>query len=301
MLRVLPCIIPGWQAAARSLVLFATATLLVACSAVGLAYRQSTTALYWWLDAQLDLNDAQSTQVRRELDTIYEWHRRQELPRYLGTLDRWQTMAMSDLDATQACAEFAQVRGAMEGFTTHISPALARLVQTLTPAQIAHLKKHQARSNEEYAERTLQGSAKERAERHLERLTERYERLYGPLNAQQTRTLKEEVLRSSFDAQRSYDERVRRQEALRDVFRQVMALPRTPDGEAQAVSLLRQWFAQAWHSPTPGYQAYANTLIRQGCEQFAQVHRHASAEQRQHGVQVLQSYEMSLRDFLPRD
>ncbi len=303
MHRAVPFIISGWRHARLGLVLLALAAVLAACSAVGLAYRQSTTAIYWWLDAQLDLNDAQSTQVRRELDALYVWHRQTELPDYLSTLRRWQSMASQDLTANQICKEFEQVREAMETFGTQASPALARLALTLEPDQIAHLAKHQARDNEEHLEEVVQASREDRMERRLEKLTERYERLYGPLNAAQLEAIKSSVESSSYDPERSFEQRKLRQEQFRAVLRRAVAQEEAnaPAREASVTAEIQQWFDHLSRSPTPGYQEYAANLTREGCAQFARVHQSATAEQRAHAMQLLQSYEVALGAYVVQD
>ena len=65
-----------------------------------------------------------------------------------------------------------------------------------------------------------------------------------------------------------------------------------PDAAAERV---RAHIARIGQSPTPGYQAYSDDLIRQGCAQFAQLHNTTSPEQRADAERVLKGYEEDLR------
>ena len=53
--------------------------------------------------------------------------------------------------------------------------------------------------------------------------------------------------------------------------------------------------ARLRESPEPGYNAYNQALVRQGCAQFATLHNSTSAEQRANAARVLKGYEDDLR------
>lgn len=50
------------------------------CSAVRLGYNTSPTLVYWWLDSYFDFDSDQSARVRDDLQSVQEWHRKNELP-----------------------------------------------------------------------------------------------------------------------------------------------------------------------------------------------------------------------------
>ncbi len=60
--------------------LCATCLLLASCSVVRLGYSQAPDLAFWWIDSYVDLNEAQSPRLRKELDDIAQWHRSRELP-----------------------------------------------------------------------------------------------------------------------------------------------------------------------------------------------------------------------------
>ena len=265
------------------------AVAVSACTAARLAYNQAPTISYWWLDAYVDLDDAQSTQTRDALDQFFQWHRQNELPVYAGRLREWQALAPADLTPAQACVQFEDVRERIERAADRTVEPFTRLALQLTPAQLEHLQRHQARSNEEFEKDFLRGKPEQRLKKRLERATSRSEMLYGTLSKEQLALLRELIQSSPFDAQRTQAERLRRQADLLQTVRDAQAAP------ARAQQLVREHYARVNRSPTPGYNDYQSELVRQGCAQFARLHNSTTPEQRANAVRVLKGYEDDFR------
>ena len=265
------------------------AVALSACTAARLAYNQAPTISYWWLDAYVDLDDAQSTQTRDALDQFFQWHRQNELPVYAGRLREWQALAPADLTPAQACVQFEDVRERIERAADRTVEPFTRLALQLTTAQLEHLQRHQARSNEEFEKDFLRGNPEQRLKKRLERATSRSEMLYGTLSKEQLALLRELIQSSPFDAQRTQAERLRRQADLLQTVREAQAAP------ARAQQLVREHYARVNRSPTPGYNDYQRELVRQGCAQFARLHNSTTPEQRANAVRVLKGYEDDFR------
>lgn len=265
------------------------AVALSACTAARLAYNQAPTISYWWLDAYVDLDDAQSTQTRDALDQFFQWHRQNELPVYAGRLREWQALAPADLTPAQACVQFEDVRERIERAADRTVEPFTRLALQLTPAQLEHLQRHQARSNEEFEKDFLRGNPEQRLKKRLERATSRSEMLYGTLSKEQLALLRELIQSSPFDAQRTQAERLRRQADLLQTVREAQAAP------ARAQQLVREHYTRVNRSPTPGYNDYQRELVRQGCAQFARLHNSTTPEQRANAVRVLKGYEDDFR------
>ena len=265
--------------------------LLSACSTVRLAYSQAPTLGYWWIDSFVDLSDSQSVRLRRDIDDFFDWHAREELPAYAERLRQWQALSMKDSNPDLACSQFTVLQQAyLRSIDRSIEP-LSRLAVSLTPAQLDHLQRHQAKSNRAFEDDWLKVSLADRRERLLKKAEDRYETLYGDLNPAQIEALRSRVQRSSFDPQRVQAERMRRQTDLLNTLKTAKA------DTAQATQLLRAWHQRVMSSPTPGFPAYSQQLIREGCEQFASLHNSTSAEQRLHAVGVLNGYETDLRSI----
>ena len=278
---------------ARGILLAALAVMLVACSTIRLAYNQAPSLGYWWIDGYADLNEAQTGQLRRDIDGFFAWHRSSELPGYITRLQQWQRMAQTDSQADQVCAQFDAVRSAYLRMVDRSLEPMARVALTLTPAQLQHIQSKYAKNNQEFEKRYLRASEEERLDNMMERTLDRYETLYGDLSDGQLAQLRERVRQSPFDAPRVNAERLRRQVDLLKTLRDLQA--ERGATTASAVTALRRWHDRVMQSPIPGFASYSDSLVRNGCEQFAAVHNSTSPEQRAHALRVLKDYETDLR------
>jgi len=273
----------------RVCALLVMATALTACTATRLAYNQAHHATYWWLDSHVDFNNGQSTPVRGDINAFFQWHRANELPVYAGLLQRWQTLATQDMTGAQVCAEFDVIRQRINSAAEASVQPMARLALQLDAAQLEHLKSRQTKSNEEFSDDFLQASEEARITKRFDRALSRSEMLYGSLSAAQKDLLRNNIKVSPFDPQRTQVERLRRQADLLQTVKEAQAAPDT------AAKRVRDHIARINQSPTPGYKAYADELVRQGCAQFAQLHNSTTPEQRANAVRVLKAYEDDLR------
>lgn len=270
---------------ARTLVVLGVVTALVACTTARFAYNQAPHLSHWWLDNHFDFNDAQSVQVRDEIDGFFSWHRREELPSYAGLLRQWQAMALRDVTPDEVCTQFEAIRGRLWSAGERVIEPFARIAPQLTASQLAHLQRRQARSNSEFERDFLRGTREQRLQRRLDTTVERSERFYGTLSREQRALLRQWLEKSPWDAQRTHTERMRRQA---DLLQALQTAQREP---AQAAAALRAHAESLLRSPAPGYQAHSETAIRHGCAQFAALHNSTTPAQREQLVRALQSYE----------
>lgn len=275
---------------ARSLLLALMTTVLAACSATRLAYNQAPNLAYWWIDGHVDFSDAQSVQMRQDIDGFFAWHRTTELPLYAARLTRWQTLVKQDGSAELTCAEFDAVRAATSRLVERSVEPLARLALQLTPAQLEHLQRHQTKGNETFEKDFLRGSPAQRMEKRLERAVDRYETLYGPLTGTQINLIQTGLQQSPFDPQRTQAERLRRQADLQKTLRQMQAA-----APAAAPDAVRGYVQRVLQSPSADYAAYSASQVRHGCALFATLHNSTSPAQRAHAVGVLKGHEDDLR------
>ncbi len=288
-----------------ALALVATLFTLGACSTTRLAYNQAPNLLYWWLDGYMDFNSAQSGQARQDIDAFMAWHRSTELPAYARQLQQWQTLATQDITPAQACAQFDAVRAAVLRASESGLEPLTRLALRLTPEQQAHLQRHQSKSNESFEKDFLRGSPEQRLSQRLEKAVGRNEMLYGRLSPAQRDLLQSSLQQSPWDAQKTQQERLRRQADLRQTVQAIQGIAGVgePNGvgngngpvRAAALDASRSYLARVMHSPTPGYSAYSQTQVQHGCTQFAALHNATTPEQRANAVRVLKGYEDDLR------
>lgn len=283
---------------ARTFLLTVMLVVVTACSTVRLAYNQAPSLAYWWLDGYADFNDAQSTQVRQDIDRFMAWHRSSELPGYTAVLQQWQTLAPQDLTPAQACTQFDTVRAALQRAGERSLEPLTRVALSMTPAQQKHLQREQAESREKFEKEFLRGSPEQRLERRLDKTADRFENLYGRLSNAQREQLRRDLQLSPFDAEKALQERQRQQVEMRQHIAALQAAYPSVAGftsPGPALESSRQVMNRLLQSPTPGYAAYNESVVRHGCEMFARLHNSTTPEQRAHAVRVLKDYETDLR------
>lgn len=289
----------------RPLALAAAALLLAGCSALRLGYQQAPSLIYWWVDGYADLDDAQSARLRQDIDRFLAWHRQTELPAYADRLRQWRALAAADLSAEQVCAQTEVLRSAASHLIERGHEPLARLALSLTPAQLQHMERHQAKSNEGFEKDFLRGSAEQRLERRLERAVDRYETLYGALSNAQVALVRQSLRDAPFDPARTLADRRARQAELLGLIRQLQAAQagRTVgDGPAPraAAQALQAWLQRGlFAAPSAGGEAAG--WVRHGCQAFATLHNSTSAAQRQHAQQEIRRYEDDLRALAAQD
>ncbi|MCU7372694.1 DUF6279 family lipoprotein [Paucibacter sp. O1-1] len=281
---------PSW----RVLALLLAALLLQACSTVKLAYNQAPTLLYWRLDSYLDFNDEQAPQVRESLQRLQLRHRREQLPRYAELLQRVRPLLAEPITAEQACAIVEQGRSLLGELTDPALDTLAWLAGDLSAEQLRHLERKQSTANLEWKQKWVDIPAEQLASLRYEQVLSRSEMLYGSLDEAQKNAIRAGLASAVFDPQRSYAERLRRQQDLLQQLRRIKAEQLAPE---PARALLRAWLQRVMISPDPAYQRYQQAQIREGCSTFARLHSATTPTQRARAQQTLKSYEDDFRQL----
>lgn len=265
--------------------------LLQGCSAVKLAYNQVPQLAYWQLNRYLDLSDAQTDRVRSELDLLHQWHRSTMLPQHARLLQQVQQHLPGTVTPEQACRIYDDARIQLDAVWAQAEQQLLWLAPQLSPAQIRTLEMQQAQSNVDWKKQWLDASPEQMREQRYKQLLSRAETFYGTLDEPAREALRSYVARSSFDPQRSYAERLRRQKDLVEVLQ---GIAQNDSDHQRTLGPLRGYRTRYNASPDPAYQRYAQRLVEEGCEAFARMHNAMAPAQRLQAVQSLKGYE---RDF----
>ena len=266
--------------------------LLPGCSTVKLAYNQVPNLAYWQLNSYLDLSETQAVRVRDALGELQAWHRNTMLPQHAQLLQKMQQQLPAAMTPEQTCLTYDDVRTQLNRVVAQAEPQLVWLAAQLTDAQLRNLQKKQAASNTDWQEEWLAPGPDKLREQRYKQLASRAETFYGTLEAPQKAALRASIAQSSFDPQRTYTERLRRQN---DLIRVLQAIAEDRSNTERARTLLRDYIARLNASPDAVYQRYAQVLVQEGCKTFSQVHNAMTTTQRLKAVQSLKGYE---QDFL---
>jgi len=275
----------------RALLLPLTMLLLGACSMVRLGYDQLPSLTYWWADSYFDLNDRQSVALRRDLESLHNWHRQQELPKLASLLAELQTQASQDTTPQRTCQIMDQLKAQLQAVLTQAEPGLATLARLLTPAQLQHLAHQLDKREQTWREEWVQISPAKLAERRAERLIGRSESFYGRLSASQRALLTASVLANPYDMRLAEAEMLRRHQDLRQTMQ---SIAQGGDNAEQALRRLHPMLLRMVDPPNPGDRTQLEQFTQANCRTFAELHNSASAAQRQTLADKFQSYQQDL-------
>ncbi len=280
----------------RGLLLLVLA-LLQACSALQIGYRQAPNLAYWWLDSQLNLRSEQAEPVREALQQLQRWHREQELPRYAELLAQVQSLSAREVDTGQVCKVWTQVNDGLQRLAVQSVRQLAPLALQLQPKQLRHLARHWDKANADWSKEWLEGSASERLARRQDKAAARYSDFYGSLSDKQMGLLRTQLQASAWDPQWGLQDRLRRQQLLMATLQSLQTPGSTvAQAEAALMAVWQQWLV----APGEADRRVQQTLVQQACQNLAELHNSASAEQRQRAARRLRAYEQDLRELAGR-
>lgn len=283
----------------RRSIIAALATALVlalsGCSLIKLGYGQASPLAFRWLDRYVDFDDAQSLKVRTALDDALAWHRRTQLPDYVQLLARAEAEVAGDATPERMCAWAGEIRGRVEPVLQYLAPTIADVVLTLSPAQLTHIEKRFAETNEEYRDEHLQRNPQRRHKAEVKREVERAEMLYGHLDPAQRDLVAHSVSASPYVAEVAHAERKERQH---DVLSLARRLREANTGRDDAIVQVRAYLNGLDHSPREGYRRYAERVRAHHCALASALHNAASAAQRREAAKKLGGYRADLRALM---
>jgi hypothetical protein len=266
--------------------------LLAGCSALRLAYGQGPQLTYWWLDRYLGFSDDQALRVKAGLAQSFAWHRETQLDDYAALLAGVRQQLLEDTTPARVCAVADQVRARLQPIVRQVLPFAAEVAPTLTPAQLARLGERYAKNNDELRRDFLQPDRQERSKASVERAVDRFEDVYGRLDASQRQLVADRVRASPFDAEVWVRDRIARQE---DTLRTLQRVSGGGLDRAQTLEALRAWAGRLESPPGSDASAYQERLTRYNCDFAAAVHNTANAAQRRHAADKLKGWEDDLR------
>ena len=274
---------------------FLIAVVLPACSFVKLGYGQASPLAFRWLDRHVDFDDAQSLKVRTALDDLVAWHRRTQLPDYVQLLARAEAEVVGDATPERMCAWAGDIRSRMAPVLQSLAPTIAEVAVTLSPAQIAHIEKRIAETNDEYRDEHLQRNPQRRHKAQVKREVERAEILYGDLDEAQRQLVASSVSDSPYSAEVAYAERRQRQQDLIALLRR---LREANPGRDEAIAQVRAYLDSVDRSPREAYRRYAERVLAHQCMLASALHNRASPAQRRDAARKLAGYREDLRSLI---
>ena len=265
------------------------------CSLIETTYNQSPFLLQWWLDRQLDLDSQQKHQLKGDLRTLLAWHRQNQLPQVVQSVQGLIDIAPNDLTSAQTCAFQNEVWQSLPVLAQQAGGVLARTALTLRGEQILHLRQYLEEDNIKWREEWLDGNEEDRLQRRLKRSLERVEDYYGSLDSGQKNLLRETLRRSPYQPAIAWQERQRRQRDMIDTLERIrLGQPELKMAQAELGELIVRMFTPPVETHRSHVQANAQAL----CAAASRVHNAMRPEQRQRALNKLKQQQQALARLL---
>ena len=292
------------------------ALILSGCSVVQSLYNNSPQLVYWWLDDYLDFRQDQRDWVKAQLQDILAWHRTQQLPLYLSSINQLTDLARGDIAPEVGCAFVQTLADTHKAWLEQWSAPLAVFLASLSRAQVQYLHKAFERKNKDWAKEWLQVSDKERLDQQTDKGIEQAQDLYGTLSATQKDALRHLAQDSGYDAKKSLALRHARQDETLRTIEILRGMSKTPDkgfsltvasegprlgeqsanrnagaastsfapaaGPSQASqAVVREWLEKLLDPVDPSLRAYNTLRWNMNCQASSRFHALTTPQQRE--------------------
>lgn len=162
--------------------------LMSGCSSK-LAYNNLDWLIYWYMDDYIELNDQQEAIFDKRLEQWIDWHRSEEMPRYIAHLKAVRDDIINDaLNEERLMEHYEKATDHWQRLRAEITPELASMANRLNDDQVIRLFAALEKDNKESEESIIEIDEKtpeERAEQRLEDLQEDMSSRIGSLTDEQ--------------------------------------------------------------------------------------------------------------------
>jgi hypothetical protein len=248
----------------RMLFLMALMVLAAGCSSVRFTYNHGDTLLYWWLNNYLDLDSDQAGWVKKDIDNLFQWHRKTQLKDYVQLLQNGQRQLAGNLGAADLMSDYHDIKARSELLAYKALPELADLARSVRPEQIAQMEKRFAKNNDDYRKKFMRGDIEQQQKARFKKSMEQFNLWFGNFSSEQ-----EAVLRKASDARVLdnnvwLDERVRRQKLIVAALRKIQQEKLSREATVSLLHNLVKDLFDRFDAPErkPFFDTYTNQTIQ---------------------------------------
>ena len=164
-------------------------TLLAAGCTMSFTYNHLDWLIPWYVDDYVDLSRQQRQLLQGQLGPVLQWHREEELKRYLELLDRIEADLAGEVTAVQVRSWADEIIAAAERVEENMVSVALQFGATLSDEQLAEFMESVWEEHREYEEEFLGRTDEEYIEENKDNLEEFLERFTGRLNDEQDAVL----------------------------------------------------------------------------------------------------------------
>lgn len=273
---------------AKTVLLALLVSLLAGCGMARMAYNNGESLSYFWLDRYADFTDEQKHWVQPEIDEIFAWHRRSQLPGYVGFLQTAQRQLQEPVSEARLKSDADMIRKRLLLIMDQSLPMLADIALSLQPKQITHIQKKFSSNNDDYRKENLRGDVEKRQRARYKRALKQAEYFFGNLDGDQEKQLRELSDARPLNNELVLRARQRRQKEIIALLNRIRA---EKPGKEATVRLLGDYVKRSLDHFSDAetkafYQAYEAATIHQ----VAGLINGTTARQKEHAVQNLQHW-----------
>jgi hypothetical protein len=265
---------------------------LAACG-TQFAYNRLGWLTHYYLSSQVSLDAPQSSELRTNLREFFVWHRRTELPRYAGFLDRFAGAAAQPLSAGQLASGSAEVEGFVRASIAHGAPDAARWLNGLRPSQVDELFASFEKKEQESRDEHCGIDPAARRQKSVDRFIDNVEDWTGRLRRSQRALIVTRLARTSGDP--CLD--ISAQERSRIEFRALVDRHRGQPDFAERIATFMTHPEDRWE-PVYRQDYEANRAII--LELMTDLDHTMSPEQRRRSISRLRDFAGDLRELAAR-
>ena len=273
-------------------VLMAAVLLAAGCSSVRFTYNHGDTLLYWWMNNYLDLDSDQSGWLKRDIDNLFQWHRKTQLKDYVQLLANGQRQLAGSMTAADLAGDFQDIKARTELLAYKALPELADLARSVRPEQIAQMEKKFVKNNDDFRKKFMRGDVEERQKARYKKSMEQFELWFGSFSSEQEAVLRKASDARAFDNEIWLDERVRRQKRIVAVLHKINQEKLTKDATIAVLhNLVKELFDRF---EAPERKAFFDTYTSGTIQMILAAVRIATPAQKAHAQKRMQGW---IEDF----
>jgi hypothetical protein len=276
----------------RVLLLIALTVMVAGCSSIRFTYNHGDTLMYWWLNNYLDLDSDQSGWVKKDIDNLFQWHRKTQLKDYTQLLANGQRQLAGNLTQADLMSDYRDIKARTELLAYKALPELADLARTVRPEQIAQMEKKFAKNNEDYRKKFMRGDLEDRQKARFKKSMEQFDLWFGRFSSEQEAVLRKASDARVLDNEIWMDERMRRQKHIVAVLRKVQQEKLNKDATITALhGLVKEMFDRF---DAPERKAFFDTYTDQTAQMILTAVKIATPAQKAHAQKRMQGW---IEDF----
>ncbi|MET0323087.1 MAG: DUF6279 family lipoprotein [Duganella sp.] len=261
---------------------------LAACSSLRLAYNNGDTLLYWWLDGYVDLTSDQKDWVKKDIDKLFQWHRKTQLEDYIQVLQTGQRQLAGNPTSADLLGDFDEIKKRTQRLLLQAKPELADLARSLQPDQIATLDKKFASNLDDFRKKNMKGDREAQQKFRYKKSMEQFELWFGKFSSEQEAQIRKASDARPLDNELWLAERQRRQGAILTLVRKVQQEKLGKEATMALIdTLIKDSFNRLDNSE---HKAFFDASEKGTAELILTVIRIATPQQKAHAQQRMQGW-----------